>query len=225
MRIKYLLGVLVQECTEWCCIAALSLLVRTFQWVSVVLYEAFKWDVRKLPICWNPGTSLSQERCGCQGQCTADRDELFIGGHKQKWVKKQMNSWMKNRKYRTQNRKNRKNRMKQSKTRTKQGHLLWKTGLKTENGGFNTFAGVVWPGKRANRAHFSWSPTSHLGRGIQRRSPFLQHTVLKNVDALKFPQNQFRTRFTRKTGPIFGWNVDIQLEFSCWLFSPKVATR
>ena len=38
----------------------------------------------------------------------------------------------------------------------------------------------VWSGKRANRARFSWSPTSHFGIGVQRRLPFLQDIILKN---------------------------------------------
>lgn len=50
--------------------------------------------------------------------------------------------------------------------------------LKPENGGLHLH-GRVWPGKRANQARFSWVPTSHFARGIQRRLSFLQDIILK----------------------------------------------
>ena len=56
-----------------------------------------------------------------------------------------------------------------------------------------------WPGKRANRAHFSWSPISHFGRGTQRRLPFLQDILLKICRHTPITsKNLVRTRFRRK---------------------------
>ena len=57
---------------------------------------------------------------------------------------------------------------------------VWPTGFKTWTWKLQRLRRSVWPGKRANRVRFSWSPTSHFGRGIQRRLPFLHNIILKN---------------------------------------------
>ena len=52
--------------------------------------------------------------------------------------------------------------------------------LKTENRGFNTFAGVFDPGNGRTGPAFLEFPPAIFGRGIQRRLPFLQDIILKN---------------------------------------------
>ena len=59
------------------------------------------------------------------------------------------------------------------------GHPLWQTGFKNWKWRFQHLRRRVWPRKRANRARFSCSPTSHFGRSIKRRLPFLQDIILK----------------------------------------------
>ena len=59
------------------------------------------------------------------------------------------------------------------------GHLLWQTGFKNWKWMFQHLRGRVWPGKRANRARFSSSPTSHFGRGINAACHFFRASFWK----------------------------------------------
>ena len=66
--------------------------------------------------------------------------------------------------------------------------------LKTQNEGFNTFAGVFDPGNGRIGPAFLQVP--HLAFSSGYHFEKCRHTLVGS--------NQFRTRFIRQTGPIFG---------------------
>ena len=73
--------------------------------------------------------------------------------------------------------------------------------LKTENGGFSTFAGVFDP--ENGRIGFVIVPTSLFSRRIQRRLPFVQDISSKFSKNIANPVSNIYRSFIRKKGLSF----------------------
>ena len=99
--------------------------------------------------------------------------------------------------------------------------------LKTENRGFNTFAGVFDPGNGRTGPAFLEFPPAIFGRGIQRRLPFLQDIILKNGLHTPVPSKTVSDAMYLKKSAPFSDETSIYSVKSLtkvFLFSPKVAT-
>ena len=96
--------------------------------------------------------------------------------------------------------------------------------LKTEHGGFNVFAGD--PGnERIGPVCLQVAPVISGEASSDVDCHFFRISFWKMSTHSSFLKISFGRDFTRKTGPIFGSNVDTSLEISWWFFSPKMATR